>query len=156
MSDSRITADSRMAAATSSSSPTLWPMVSLVILKSSRSTNSTPVVVPVALGPGQRVRGPVLEQQPVGQAGQRVVEGPVLELGFQLPLLGDITHGQHQAGHGVVVPQVAGADLDLDAALVAADDLPVLEGGPELAERRSRARALMMVSRWLSATSSHR
>ena len=49
VSDSRTTADSRIAAAASSSSPTLWPIVSFVTLKSSRSTNSTPVVVPSRL-----------------------------------------------------------------------------------------------------------
>ena len=49
MSDSRTMAERRPAAATSSSSPTLWPFVSLTTLKSSRSTNSTPVILPVRL-----------------------------------------------------------------------------------------------------------
>ena len=82
-----------------------------------------------ALGPGQRVRRPVLKQQPVGQPGERVVEGPVLELGLELALLGDVSQREHQAGHGTVPPQVAAAHLDLDAALVPPGDLPVLGVG---------------------------
>ena len=38
--------NSRTAVATSSSSPTPWPIVSFTTLKSSRSTNSTPAVAP--------------------------------------------------------------------------------------------------------------
>ena len=42
-----VSADSRIPAATSSSSPTLCPMVSLITLKSSRSMKSTPTTAPV-------------------------------------------------------------------------------------------------------------
>ena len=80
-------------------------------------------------GPDQRVGRPVLEQQPVGQPGERVVEGPVLELGLELTLLGDVPHREHQAGHGAVLPQVTAPHLALDLTSVPAGDLPVLGVG---------------------------
>ena len=109
-------------AATSSSSPTLWPIVSLTTLKSSRSTNSTPAVVPSRRVASQPAGGPVLEQQPVGQPGQRVVERPVLELLLELVLLGHVPQGQHQPADGALAAQVAAPDLDLDGYPVAAGD----------------------------------
>ncbi len=85
----------------------------------------------VAPGRGELLRDPVLEQQPVGQPGQRVVEGLVLQLLLELALLGHVPHGEHQAGHGRVVAQIAGPDLDLDAHPVAAGDPPVHVAGTE-------------------------
>src|SRR5712691_7446078 len=107
VSESRTTAESRVPAATSSSSPTLWPIVSFTTLKSSRSTKSTPAVV-----------RPVLEQQAVGQAGQRVVEGPVLQLSLELALRGHVPQGEHQAADRAIEAQVAAPDLDLNEDIV--------------------------------------
>ena len=84
---------------------------------------------PVAPGPGESAGGAVLEQQPVGQPGQRVVEGAVLQLILQLTLLGHVPHRQDQAAHGVIAAQVAAPDLDLDVKAVAPGDLPVLVVG---------------------------
>ena len=66
-------------------------------------------------GRGDLLRDPVLEEQPVGQPGQRVVKGLVLQLLLELALLGHVPQGEHQAGHGGVGAQVAGPDLDLHA-----------------------------------------
>ena len=71
-------------------------------------------------GGGDLLRDPVLEQQPVGQPGQRVVEGPVLQLLLELVLLGHVPQGEHQAAHGRVGAQVAAPGLDVDAPAVAA------------------------------------
>ena len=43
---------------------------------------------------------PVPEQHPVREPGERVVERPVGELVLQLPLLGDVAHGQHDPADG--------------------------------------------------------
>ena len=84
---------------------------------------------PVTPSPGERVGGTVLEQQPVGQPGQRVVKSPVLQLILQLALLGHVPHRQDQAAHRVVAAQIAAPDLDLDGQAVAPGDLPVLVVG---------------------------
>ena len=81
---------------------------------------------PVALGPGQAVGGPVLEQQAIGQAGQRVVEGPVLQLRLELALRGHVPQGEHQAADRAIAAQVAAPDLDLNAHAVTAGDPHVL------------------------------
>jgi len=77
----------------------------------------------------QPAGGPVLEQQPVGQPGQRVVEGLVLKLLFELALVGHIPQGEDQAGHGRVVAEITALQLDLDGHTVAAGDLPVHVAG---------------------------
>ena len=84
----------------SSSSPASWPSVSLTVLKSSRSRNSTATLL---AAPRQGVRQPVAEEGPVGEPGERVVERLPLELVLQLlPLaqraaqLGD--HGPSRPG----------------------------------------------------------
>ena len=67
--------------ATRSSSPAAWPRLSLTVLKSSRSRNSTATAdVRPAPTACERVLDPVLEQAAVGQAGQRVVERLVAQL----------------------------------------------------------------------------
>jgi hypothetical protein len=71
----------------------------------------------LAFGPPQGVVDPVLEQGPVGQAGQRVVEGLVGELVLQLTALGDVAGVEDQAADAGVVEQVG--DGDLGGALVA-------------------------------------
>ena len=70
---------SRSATATSSSSPTAWPRLSLTVLKSSRSMNSTRDAGAV-VGARHGVGDPFAEQRAVGQTGQRVVERLVREL----------------------------------------------------------------------------
>ena len=82
-------------------------------------------------GRGELPGDPLLEEQPVGQPGQRVVEGLVLELLFELVLPGNVPQGEHQAGHGRVGAQIAGPDLDIDAHAVAAGDPPVQVTGTE-------------------------
>ena len=58
-------------------------------------------------GHGELVRDPVLEQHPVGQSGQRVVERPVFQFPLQLTLFGHVPQGEHQAAHGGLLAQVA-------------------------------------------------
>ncbi len=82
-----------------------------------------------ALAPGERVADPVQEQHPVGQSGQRVVEGPVGELALHLPLLGDVAQGEHQPAHRRIGPQVVGVHLDLDRGAVGAQQPPVVALG---------------------------
>ena len=84
VSDGRTHSHSRSATAISSSSPTAWPSVSLTVLKSSRSTNSTATE---GSGSRERLLDPVDEQRAVGQVGERVVEGLVLELALELAQL---------------------------------------------------------------------
>ena len=96
--------------------------MSLTSLKSSRSTRRTPTTTAVTVAAAERLLDPVPEQHPVGQTGERVVERPVGELVLQLPLLGDVPQGEHEAADGRVVPQVAAGDLDIEAAAVGAHD----------------------------------
>ena len=51
---------------------------------------------------GQRVFEAVLEQRLVGQSGQRVVEGPVLELVLQADAVGDVTEAPDTPDHDAV------------------------------------------------------
>ena len=66
----------------------------------------------LALGPLEGVVDPVLEQGPVGQRGQRVVEGLVDELVLELAALGDVAGVQDQAADAGVVEQVGDGELD--------------------------------------------
>ena len=75
----------RPATASSSSSPIEWPSESLIVLKSSRSRKRT---ASSRRPERQQLAEPVAEQRAVGQAGQRVVEGLVLEAALQLAQLG--------------------------------------------------------------------
>jgi hypothetical protein len=70
------------------------------------------------LGPLEGVVDPVLEQGPVGQGGERVVEGLVDELVLQAAAFGDVAGVEHQPAHAGVVEQVG--DGELDGALVPA------------------------------------
>ena len=76
----------------------------------------------------ERPLDPIPEQHPVRQTGERVVERTVSELVLQFPLLGDIPQGEHDAAHRRVVAEVAGGDLDIEAAAIRAHDL-VAAGG---------------------------
>ena len=109
----------RSATATSSSSPAACPEPSLTALKSSRSTNSTATGVGAAVGAGQRVVEPVGEQRAVGQAGQRVVEGVVLQLGLELLLRGDVAGGDDDGADVGVAEQVGVDALHVPPAAVA-------------------------------------
>ena len=57
----------------SSSSPRSWPSVSLTSLNRSRSRIITADTGPFTARRGDRLRGPILEQQPVRQARQMVI-----------------------------------------------------------------------------------
>ena len=81
MSGGRTADSSRRATAISSWSPTWWPSESLTSLKRSRSRNRTAAAAcgVRALGAADRLVEAVEEQHAVGQAGQRVVQGVVLQ-----------------------------------------------------------------------------
>ena len=87
---------------------------------------------------GDGVLDPVLEEGPVGQVGERVVEGHVGELVLQRPALGVVADVQDVATHVGVLEQVAGRDLDPSAPTVGMADA-ALEGAGgtrlDLAER---------------------
>ena len=83
----------------------------------------------VRIRPGPRRGGdllgyPVLEQHPVGQPGQRVVEGLVLQLLLELVLCRHVPQREDQAGDVRLGPQVAASGLDADASAIPASDLP--------------------------------
>ena len=89
-SPARIAPDRRWATSTRSRSPARWPSESLTTLKSSRSRNSRATFGPP---PAPAREGPldvVAEQDPVGQPGQRVVEGVVEELRLEALLVGRV------------------------------------------------------------------
>ena len=81
---------SRRATARSSWSPTAWPSVSLTVLKSSRSTNSTAD----AAGRVERRADALDEQRAVGEPGERVVVGLVVQALLEVAQLG---HGLLEA-----------------------------------------------------------
>ncbi len=90
-------------------------------------------------GAGQRVIEPVLEQGLVGQAGQRVVEGPVGQLVFEALAVGDVPEAQDAADdvvsnplgsprplHHAPVPELQGVEtLELRAEREPVPDEPV-------------------------------
>ena len=76
----------RSATAISSSSPAACPRLSLKVLKSSRSMNSTATSRGAG---GQRVLHAVDEQRAVREVGERVVEGLVVQLLLELAQLQD-------------------------------------------------------------------
>ena len=53
---------------------------------------------------------PVEEERAVRQAGERVVQRAVAQLGLELALLGRVADAQHEAAYGAVGPQVGDAD----------------------------------------------
>ena len=81
----RSTERSRSANVTSTRSPIGWPSSSLIALKPSRSMISTQVGRVLAAAALEGVPQPVLEQQAVGQAGQRVVQRAVDQLRPRAP-----------------------------------------------------------------------
>ena len=93
-------------------SPSPWPRLSLTVLKSSRSMKSTARCEPVRPDAGQGVFESVLEQCFVGQAGQGVVEGPVLELVLQSDAIGDVAEAPDSTDDLVVHRLRPGAQLE--------------------------------------------
>ncbi len=57
--------------------------MSLTVLNPSRSPKHSATVRPVRWEAGQGLLHPVVEEGPVGQAGQLVVEGQVPEIGLE-------------------------------------------------------------------------
>ena len=101
-SDERVDIRSRLATSHSSWSPAPCPKLSLTSLKSSRSTYSTATPVPVRSAAGQRQLQVLLEQDPVGQAGQRVVVGEPRQLLLGLAPVGDVLADPGAAGDRAV------------------------------------------------------
>ena len=93
---------SRSATSPSSTSPTAWPWVSLTPLNPSRSRKSTATVAGAA-GGAQRVTDPVLEQRPVGQPGQGVVERLVGQRVLEPLALADVAGVEHVAADVAVL-----------------------------------------------------
>lgn len=81
-----------------------------------------------AAAPEQGPLDPLEEEDPVGEPGEGVVEGPVGQLAFQFPLLRHVTEGEDQAVDGVFVAQIAAADLDLQVRGAAVQQFPVVPG----------------------------
>ena len=108
-------ARSRWATAVRSSSPAVWPRLSLIVLKRSRSRNSSPTRPGSRDRRVERVLQPVLEQGAVGQPGQVVVERLDDEALLERAALGDV--GQ-RAGHADELARIvvdrSGMDLDPD------------------------------------------
>ena len=74
---------------------------------------------PVASPTCERVRDPIREQGPVGEPGERIVEGLVAQLGLELGSLGDVVGVDHEPGDRRVVEAVAGRPLEDAPATVA-------------------------------------
>ena len=76
---------SRSATTRRTSSPEEWPRLSLIVLKSSRSSRSRAGAAgPAPLEGAKRLLQPPGERRPVGQPGERVDAGPAGHLGGQL------------------------------------------------------------------------
>ena len=65
-----------------------------------------------AISPRQRLVRPILEQRAIGQTGEAVVEGLLLQLLLEVPAVGDVTHGEDDPSHVWVGEQVLGDDLE--------------------------------------------
>ena len=76
--------------ATSSWSPAMWPNESLTTLNRSRSRKSRADGLGHPLAPGQDARQLVEQQRPVGQAGERIVQRLVGQLGLGALERGDV------------------------------------------------------------------
>ena len=107
----------RVATSISTSSPAACPWVSLTARNRSRPINRTRQAL--ALRAGERLLEPFLEQQPVRQAGERVVQRLVGDALLQPTRFGDVAHRDHHAGdravRNAVQRRVVGRDLDLRA-----------------------------------------
>ena len=103
----------RIATARSSSSPLEWPRLSLIVLKSSRSRNSTATGMAVPSRSGERVREPILEQGAVGKAGQRIVECLVAQLVLERLSLRDVAHAEQDSFDQRIIEAVLGNHLEV-------------------------------------------
>ena len=109
MSPARIVAARRWATSTRRRSPARWPSESLTTLKSSRSRNRTATLRPRRRPAGQGALEVLAEEDPVGEPGQRIVEGVVEELRLEPLLLGRVDEQALRdapAVRGVVVHRV--------------------------------------------------
>ena len=103
---------SRLATSISSRSPASCPSVSFTDLKSSRSANRTPTLPPARLR--ERLLELLLEQGPIRQACQRVVQGQVPEFRLLGHQLAGQTHALvvEAAAHGYQAPSVHRSIID--------------------------------------------
>ena len=105
--------------------------------------------LPRAAAPAQRVLELGLEQQAIGQAGQRIVMRHVLDLRFGLLLLGDILVSgdpaavRQRLGHDVDRPPVAADDQHLGGLGGLEQFLDPLEIGVGVRRQRSRGLAIL-------------
>ena len=102
----------------SSRSPSACPRVSLIDLKSSRSTNSTPTCASARAPRVERVLDAVVEERAVGQPGERVVERAVAQLLLEGLAVLDVAHGEHDALDARVVEQAGGRGGDVPVGAV--------------------------------------
>ena len=116
---------------TSSWSPAAWPRLSLTTLKRSRSMNSTASSWPQVFAAGQGVGDAVEEQRPIGQPGERIVEGAVAQLLFE-----DFALGRAPQRTGGVLDQLVGPRLHRGARTIRARRLRA--PGTRSARRRRR------------------
>ena len=154
MSPGRRWARRRGATARSSSSPAWWPRLSLISLKWSRSRKRIPIGEPEAVGPLQRLAEGVDEAEPVGQAGERVVQDAVaqgLVGGVALDRVGEHVGGGLHEGDVLGAEAVGLGRVDVEHAegvVLAVDHHRQAAGGAEDAQhRRHREAALARTSR---------
>src|SRR5215216_770483 len=102
---------SRSATWISSRSPAAWPQAVVDLLEPVQVDEQHRHRRGLALGPLEGVVDPVLEQGPVGQRGQRVVERLVDQLVLELAALGDVAGVEDQPADAGVVEQVGDGDL---------------------------------------------
>ena len=119
-----------------------------MVLKSSRSMNSTATGSVVALLTFERVDDAVAEQRSVRQSRDRVVEGLVGELLLERLALGDVTRVQHDALDVRVVQQARPERLDEQVGTVGVPDTELHQSGASLAvtarrEERHDTRAIV-------------
>ena len=97
----------------------------------------------IAVAPGEHVAQAVAEQRPVGQAGERVVQGQALELDLHALAIGDVEED------AVEERVLAGLAVEHDGHLVADPDVAAVGRAQAvlLDELLARARALGLVRR---------
>ena len=127
----------------STRSPAAWPNVSLTVLKSSRSRNSTASGRLSVASAAERVFDAITEQRPVREVGDRVVEGLIGELLLELLALGDVAQVDDDAADRGVVQQVGDQTLGVQQAAIAVANakLERLRGLRRAREQHRRAPA---------------
>jgi hypothetical protein len=71
-----------------------------------------------AIGPGQGLLDPIMEERTVPESGQRIVKCLIEELLFQLPTLGHIVAGHDETPDRRVVDQVDEREFEWDRRVV--------------------------------------